>query len=204
MVLWCCVSLGGVIYSAVCLCLCVRQSVVLWCCVSLGRVVYSAVCLCLCVRQSVVLWCCVSLGGVVYSAVCLCLCVRQSVVLWCCVSLGGVVYLAVCLCLYVRQSVVRKLKLRLDQLQRETSAIQAEQARTLLTRSHLETLCRELQAQNRAIKVRPSRKNHTTVAKFGELGGQEDVKTLFQPIIYNCMALKGKSQLYIIRQNCLN
>ncbi|XP_037079346.1 alpha-taxilin-like [Pollicipes pollicipes] len=50
------------------------------------------------------------------------------------------------------QSSVRKLKHRLDQLLRETSGLEVEQARVLLTRSQLEALCRELQTQNRAIK----------------------------------------------------
>ncbi|XP_037079353.1 alpha-taxilin-like [Pollicipes pollicipes] len=49
-------------------------------------------------------------------------------------------------------SSVRKLKHRLDQLLRETSGLEVEQARVLLTRSQLEALCRELQTQNRAIK----------------------------------------------------
>ncbi|XP_043234978.1 alpha-taxilin-like isoform X2 [Amphibalanus amphitrite] len=50
------------------------------------------------------------------------------------------------------QASVRKLNHRLEQLQRESSALQSEQARSVLTRSQLEALCRQLQAQNRAIK----------------------------------------------------
>ncbi|KAF0299281.1 Gamma-taxilin [Amphibalanus amphitrite] len=50
------------------------------------------------------------------------------------------------------QTSVRKLNHRLEQLQRESSALQSEQARSVLTRSQLEALCRQLQAQNRAIK----------------------------------------------------
>ena len=51
------------------------------------------------------------------------------------------------------QSAIRKLEQRVEQLLKEKASMESEQSRALLTRSRLEGLCRELQKQNKLVKV---------------------------------------------------
>jgi len=48
---------------------------------------------------------------------------------------------------------VKQTEKRLMIVQREKEQLQAEHSKAILTRSRLESLCRELQRQNKAIKV---------------------------------------------------
>jgi len=48
---------------------------------------------------------------------------------------------------------VKQTEKRLMIVQREKEQLQTEHSKAILTRSRLESLCRELQRQNKAIKV---------------------------------------------------